>query len=136
MSDKIVNTSVVNDEALALLFHQLYEAKAPEFGYETKDETKAFDPESPNGKLMIAVAHEINETVIKPASERAAAYMLRNHHKALFESLPVGDVDAFDILSAVNDHLEKVAQAIHMLDAQGGTTVSEIVDDLHTEESK
>jgi hypothetical protein len=136
MSDKIVNTSIVNDEALALLFHQLYEAKAPEFGYETKEETKAFDPESPNGKLMIAVAHEINETVIKPASERAAAYMLRNHHKALFEALPVGDVDAFDILSAVNNHLDKVAQAINMLDAQGGTTVSEIIDDLHTEESK
>ena len=136
MSEEIVNTSVVNDKALALLFHQLYESKAPEFGYETKDETKAFDPESPNGKLMIAVAHEINESVIKPASERAAAYMLRNHHKALFEALPVGDVDAFDILNVVNNHLDKVAQAIAMLDSQGGTTVGEIVDDLHTEESK
>jgi len=116
MSDKIVNTSIVNDEALALLFHELYEKKAPEFGYKTKDETKAFDPESPNGKLMIAVAHEINQAVIKPAGERAAAYMLRNHHKALYDALPVGDVDAFDMLKVVNEHLEKVAQAIRMLE--------------------
>jgi len=116
MSDKIVNTSIVNDEALALLFHELYEKKAPEFGYKTKDETKAFDPESPNGKLMIAVAHEINKTVIKPAGERAAAYMLRNHHKALYDALPVGDVDAFDMLKVVNEHLEKVSQAIRMLE--------------------
>lgn len=120
MSDKIEDTSKVNDQKLAELFHALYESKAPEFGYETKDETKAFDPESPNGKLMIAVAHEINETVIKPAGERAAAFMLRNHHRALFEALPVGDVDAFDILNAVNGHLDKVAEAIRMLDGGSG----------------
>lgn len=135
MSDKIVNTSVVNDKALALLFHEIYEKKAPEFGYQTKDETKRFDPESPNGQLMIAVAHEINETVIKPASERAAAYMLRNHHRALYDALPVGDVDAFDILKVVNEHLDKVSQAINLLDSQGGTTVAEIVDDMRAEES-
>jgi len=44
---------------LAVLFHDTYERLAPDFGYETRKETRAFDPESPNGKLMIAVCGEI-----------------------------------------------------------------------------
>lgn len=44
---------------LAIKFHDTYERLAPQFGYETRPDTKAFDPESPNGKLMIAVCGEI-----------------------------------------------------------------------------
>ena len=44
---------------MAEKFHEKYERLAPLFGYETRDETKLFDPESPNGKLMIAVCSEI-----------------------------------------------------------------------------
>lgn len=125
MSEKIENTSVVKDEALALLFHELYEQKAPQFGYETKAETREFDPESPNGKLMIAVAHEINQTVIKPASERAAAYMLRNYHKALYEALPSGEVNAWDMVQAVNTHLENVSAAIRTLETTAGQEIAQ-----------
>lgn len=46
-------------EELAVLFHETYERLAPEFGYETKPETRKFDETSPNGKLMIAVCAEI-----------------------------------------------------------------------------
>lgn len=115
MSNEIVNTSVVADEPLGALLKDLIEKHEGD---------------------MTAVAHELNQVVIKPASERAAAYMLRNHHKALFEALPVGDVDAFDILNAVNGHLDKVAAAINTLDAQGGTTVTEQMENLNEEESK
>jgi len=45
--------------SLAQHFHNLYERAAPEFGYETRTETRAFNPESSNGKLMIAVCSEI-----------------------------------------------------------------------------
>jgi Lar family restriction alleviation protein len=45
--------------AMAMLFHRIYERLAPEFGYETRVETRTFDPDSPNGKLMIAVCREI-----------------------------------------------------------------------------
>lgn len=114
MSDKIVNTGIVKDQALGLLLKQLMDKHEDNFE---------------------AVAAELNETVIKPASERSAAYILRNHHRALFEALPVGDVDAFDILKVVNEHLDKVSQAINMLDAQGGTQVSEIADNMQPEES-
>lgn len=40
---------------LARKFHILYEQNAPIFGYETRTETKEFDPSSPNGRLMAYV---------------------------------------------------------------------------------
>lgn len=123
MSNEIVNTSIVNDEALALLIHDLTIKHGKVVGKDTAG-IDDFDKESDTGKMLIAVAHEINQTVIKPASERAAAYMLRNHHKALYDALPVGDVDAFDMLQVVNNHLDKVAGAIQMLE----TAEAEIVE--------
>jgi hypothetical protein len=46
-------------ESLAREFHERYGRLAPQFGYETREETRQFDPESPNGRLMIAVCCEI-----------------------------------------------------------------------------
>ena len=40
---------------MAELFHDTYETLAPSYGYETRKDTKAFDPQSKNGQLMIAV---------------------------------------------------------------------------------
>ncbi len=44
---------------LAVLFHETYERLAPSFGYETREDTKEFDKDSKNGKLMVAVCGEI-----------------------------------------------------------------------------
>lgn len=44
---------------LAEMFHERYKRFAPQFGYETRKETRAFDPTTPNGRLMIAVCDEI-----------------------------------------------------------------------------
>jgi hypothetical protein len=44
---------------VATMFHSLYEQLAPSFGYETKPQTRRFDPESPNGQLMIAVCASV-----------------------------------------------------------------------------
>jgi hypothetical protein len=52
-----------NGLELALRFHELYEQRAPDFGYETRKETRRFDPESQNGKLMISVCSTIAEEV-------------------------------------------------------------------------
>lgn len=49
---------------MAQLFHDTYEALAPAFGYETRPDTKAFDPESPNGKLMCATVAKVRTAVI------------------------------------------------------------------------
>lgn len=50
-----------DDEALNLArrFHEAYERLAPDFGYTTKPETREFDEDTPNGRLMIAVCAEI-----------------------------------------------------------------------------
>lgn len=40
---------------MAKRFHDIYEELAPEYGYATREDTKEFDPESPNGKLMTRV---------------------------------------------------------------------------------
>jgi hypothetical protein len=55
-------------ERLARRFHEAYERLAPSFGYETRADTKAFDPESPNGRLMIAVCASVQA---KPQAEGA-----------------------------------------------------------------
>ncbi len=44
---------------LARKFHDNYERLAPRFGYETRDDTKQFEPDTPNGRLMTAVCSEI-----------------------------------------------------------------------------
>jgi hypothetical protein len=53
----------MNAIKLAVLFHELYEKYAPEYGYETKDETKIFKAQTPNGQLMIRVCREIQKIV-------------------------------------------------------------------------
>jgi hypothetical protein len=54
-----VNEGEWTVEELARRFHEIYERRAPEFGYETRKETRTFDPTTPNGRLMIAVCTEI-----------------------------------------------------------------------------
>ena len=49
---------------LAEKFHRYYEEFATRFGYETREETKKFDRNSANGKLMIAVCDKILQDLI------------------------------------------------------------------------
>lgn len=44
---------------LAIRLHNHYETLAPTFGYETRLDTRQFDPTTPNGKLMVAVCERI-----------------------------------------------------------------------------
>ena len=53
--------TIVTGTQMAKDFHNWYEELAPEFGYETRDETKELDFDSPNGKLMLAVCERIIE---------------------------------------------------------------------------
>lgn len=56
-------------EKWARLFHETYERLAPQFGYETRKETKQFDPNSANGRLMIAVCNEIIQAAVARGRE-------------------------------------------------------------------
>lgn len=53
----------MNSLELARDFHVIYERLAPSFGYETREDTKEFDPTSENGRLMIATCGVILEKI-------------------------------------------------------------------------
>jgi hypothetical protein len=60
-----------NVRKLAERFHDTYERLAPEYGYETRQETRVFDPDSPNGQLMQATCRAIL-AALTPASDGRA----------------------------------------------------------------
>ncbi len=62
-SSKPWSFKMVSGLELARRFHEVYERLAPSFGYETRKETKLFDPTSPNGKLMTAVCQECGDEI-------------------------------------------------------------------------
>jgi hypothetical protein len=73
------------DLALAIEFHDTYERLAPSFGYETRPDTKAFDPTTPNGRLMTAVCGEllsrhsdISTVNVDALQDRAAAHAVHS----------------------------------------------------------
>ena len=55
---------------LAKFFHDAYERLAPQYGYETRQDTKQFDHESPNGRLMAAVCEELRKAISQPFATR------------------------------------------------------------------
>jgi hypothetical protein len=54
----------VTPEDLARRFHAEYERLAPEHGYETRAETRSFDPATPNGRLMVAACGRILDALM------------------------------------------------------------------------
>ncbi len=78
-----VLTDAMSPEQVARMFHECYERLAPNFGYETRKETRSFDAHSANGKLMIAVcglvssaiAREVLATTRKRTAEQNARIM-------------------------------------------------------------
>jgi hypothetical protein len=68
---------------LAILFHNTYENLAPNFGYETRADTKSFETTTPNGMLMIAVCKEI----IKWQAERM--YSEEDLKEAYFSAIKI-----------------------------------------------
>lgn len=71
------------DVQAARTLHEIYERLAPQFGYTTRGDTQVFDPESPNGRLMIATCKEFLDAALASAQAREAA------------SVPQDEVDAF-----------------------------------------
>jgi len=53
----------MDKKQVARLFHNIYEELAPQFGYETREDTKEFDPKSKNGKLMLEVCDRVAKEI-------------------------------------------------------------------------
>lgn len=52
-------------ENITILFHETYEDLAKKYGYETRNDTKVFDMESPNGKTMLKTVEKIITPYLK-----------------------------------------------------------------------
>ena len=81
----------IDNETLARIFHKAYERLAPQFGYETRSDTREFDPSTPNGRLMIAVCGEVRHALqvadLVPAEQlRDAEARVRAMEKYLREN--------------------------------------------------
>jgi hypothetical protein len=91
-----MTSPLTDDEAARMLaerFHEAYERLAPSFGYETRKETRQFDPTTPNGRLMIAVCGELAQHFAQrleqerralptPDTIKAASILLRKYGHA------------------------------------------------------
>jgi hypothetical protein len=88
---------------LAQKFHEAYERLAPSFGYETRKETRLFDPDLANGRLMVAVCREIlaGESLLTRAEADEAGMVMvqRIDAKRLAEAVCDDDA-ASEVLSA------------------------------------
>ena len=62
----------LSDLEIASLFHYEYERLAPNYGYETREDTKHFEPTTPNGRLMAAVCGKIAEVIRLEERKRCA----------------------------------------------------------------
>jgi hypothetical protein len=83
-------------QQLAERFHETYERLAPQFGYVTRPDTRAFDPSLPNGRLMVAVCAEILAALAQGASDRAEAQQAaRSEAPALTDEMIDAAVEAF-----------------------------------------
>lgn len=112
----------MNGLELAKRFHSAYERLAPQFGYETRKDTKAFDPESPNGKLMAAVCQEV------VCEDIVGKYELTQQESLVLTHLS----DAWNCFAALSEghpsDQEEFAKAIHAAESIIACRVAKRVD--------
>ncbi len=96
----------MNPLDLAILFHETYERLAPTFGYETRVESRAFDPESKNGQLMIAVCAELR-------SRRSGIWLLSDETdlKVLVERTPGEWIEVINVPYQIDGIISHIVEA-------------------------
>lgn len=126
MSEEINNMN--NEIKYAKQFHDLYEKYAPDFGYETRKDTKEFDPETPNGRLMTKVCNEVISQALQKRDE-AIIKMLENTDVQMSVN---GDVNKDEIAMAkfiykahIKHIIKKIESAIIPPNSINGTLPSE-----------
>lgn len=115
----------------AMLFHDTYERLAPSFGYETRPDTKAFDPESPNGRLMIAVCGEVlaalatpDQSAINDARGRTIEECVRH-----IEEVRTINADQSSTIKLLREALEKAAPFVGWASTRGQVLAGVHADD-------
>lgn len=75
-------------------FHDMYEKLASEYNYETREDTKVFDINSNNGKLMYATVNEIVSPILK---ENKQLKMIVNEYEKLNKGFKITNVQEYNI---------------------------------------
>lgn len=104
----------MNKEILEITkkFHDTYEKLASEYTYETREDTKVFDINSSNGKLMYATVNEVIKPILeenkkqKEVIDKAIELLGNYKHYSIPDEKQNGDNEdlvnnAFDILKEV-----------------------------------
>lgn len=95
----------MNKEILKITkrFHDTYEKLSKEYGYETREDTKVFDINSNNGKLMYAVVNKIVGPILE---ENKQLKMINKEYEKLnkengrgFKITNVQEYDIYELLS-------------------------------------
>ena len=86
----------MNKEILEITkeFHDKYEKLASEYTYETREDTKVFDINSNNGKLMYATVNEIVSPILK---ENKQLKMIVNEYEKLNKGFKITNVQEYNI---------------------------------------
>ena len=127
---------VAEAQMVAEKFHDTYERLAPSFGYETRPDTKRFDPESPNGKLMIAVCEAVLSDLAQPGWKAIPFPKLRQRlhdaeaDLAALRAQPDWKALAERLGEALRKQREVTPKAMRVLMSQGRDGLF-IADDLH-----
>lgn len=89
---------------LAIFFHDTYESLASQFGYETRTETRQFDENSSNGRLMIAVCQRVLARLVAESAADQAKTVFSNSNNVLLIQIPkhYSDSDFVEIAKEFN----------------------------------
>lgn len=96
---------------IARKFHKVYEKLAPEFGYTTRPETREFDENSSNGKLMIAVCKEVVLEELDKAREEVLLELLEKKTNYKIEKVGHGYkvTQEYVLVSDIEKELSKLS---------------------------
>lgn len=88
-------------------FHDTYEKLASEYTYETREDTKVFDINSNNGKLMYATVNEIVSPILKENKKQKEEidkiYKLIKQHIRKDGFLELNEWQTRDLLDILNE---------------------------------
>lgn len=105
----------MNEEILEITkkFHDTYEKLASEYTYETREDTKVFDINSNNGKLMYATVNEIVSPILKGNKILEENYdRIYNENCKLREEHNITDISLLDENYKLKDKISKIETLI------------------------
>ena len=105
----------MNKEILEITkkFHDTYEKLAIEYTYETREDTKVFDINSNNGKLMYATVNEIVSPILKGNKILEENYdKIYNENCKLREEHNITDISLLDENYKLKDKISKIETLI------------------------